>query len=106
MSRSKHVRILGHITRPSLGEGRQTPDRQMFFVNKRPCALPQIVKSFNEAYKMFNVAQSPFILADLRIDASKLPGSGSVLIPVGLSNVICRRLRRQCIAGQADNSFA
>ena len=60
--------VCGHISRPVYGEGRQTPDRQMFFVNGRPCGLPQIAKAINEVYKSFNVSQSPFISADFRMD--------------------------------------
>ena len=62
--------VQGHISRPVFGEGRQTPDRQMFFVNGRPCGLPQIAKAFNEVYKSFNVSQSPFIFADLKMDTN------------------------------------
>ncbi|KAH0538057.1 hypothetical protein FGG08_005319 [Glutinoglossum americanum] len=65
---SKEVRIVGHISRPIVGEGRQMPDRQMFFVNSRPCGQPQVAKAFNEVYKSYNVSQSPFIFADLRLD--------------------------------------
>jgi len=64
------VRIVGHVSRPVFGEGRQTPDRQLFFVNGRPCGLPQIAKAFNDVYKSFNISQSPFIFADLRIDTN------------------------------------
>ncbi|KAI9718552.1 MAG: hypothetical protein M1812_004003 [Candelaria pacifica] len=64
----KDIRILGHVSRPVFGEGRQTPDRQMFFVNTRPCGLPQVAKAFNEVYKSFNVTQSPFVFADMKID--------------------------------------
>ena len=64
------VAVQGHISRPVFGEGRQTPDRQMFFVNGRPCGLPQIAKAINEVYKSFNVSQSPFIFADLRMDTN------------------------------------
>ncbi|KAJ6096516.1 DNA mismatch repair protein [Penicillium sp. IBT 16267x] len=64
------IQVLGHISRPVFGEGRQTPDRQIFFVNSRPCGLPQIAKAFNEVYKSFNVSQSPFIFADFRMDTS------------------------------------
>ncbi|RDW90319.1 ATP-binding mismatch repair protein PMS1 [Aspergillus mulundensis] len=64
------IQVRGHISRPVFGEGRQTPDRQMFFVNSRPCALPQIAKAFNEAYKSFNVAQSPFVFADFQMDTN------------------------------------
>jgi DNA mismatch repair protein PMS2 len=67
-SDSRSVKIVGHISRPVVGEGRQTPDRQMFFVNSRPCNLPQVAKAFNEAYKAYNVTQSPFIFADIQLD--------------------------------------
>ncbi|UPL02600.1 hypothetical protein LCI18_013534 [Fusarium solani-melongenae] len=65
---SKEVRIVGHVSRPSHGDGRQTPDRQMFFVNGRPCGLPQFAKAFNEVYRSYNASQSPFILADIQLD--------------------------------------
>ncbi|KAI5839313.1 hypothetical protein DFP73DRAFT_562263 [Morchella snyderi] len=67
---SKEVKIVGHISRPTVGEGRQTPDRQMFFINGRPCVLPQISKAFNEVYRNFNVTQSPFIFADIHMDTN------------------------------------
>ncbi|KAJ5720538.1 uncharacterized protein N7483_008472 [Penicillium malachiteum] len=69
-AQSNRIQVRGHISRPVLGEGRQTPDRQMFFVNSRPCTLPQIAKAFNEVYKSFNVSQSPFVFADLQMDTS------------------------------------
>lgn len=64
------ILVRGHISRPVFGEGRQTPDRQMFFVNSRPCGLPQIAKAFNEVYKSFNVSQSPFVFADFQMDTN------------------------------------
>ncbi|KAH9870919.1 hypothetical protein J1614_006491, partial [Plenodomus biglobosus] len=67
---SRTVRIEGHVSRPVVGEGRQTPDRQMFFVNSRPCNLPQVAKAFNEVYKSFNITQSPFVFADIRLDTN------------------------------------
>ena len=67
---SREVLIQGHISRPVFGEGRQAPDRQMFFVNSRPCGLPQVSKAFNEVYKSFNVSQSPFIFANLIMDTN------------------------------------
>lgn len=62
------IHITGHISRPVSGEGRQTPDKQMFFVNARPCGLPQVSKVFNEVYKSFNNNQSPFIFANIELD--------------------------------------
>ena len=67
---TNNVKVVGHISRPVFGEGRQTPDRQMFFVNGRPCGLPQIAKAINEVYRSFNVSQSPFIFADFRMDTA------------------------------------
>ncbi|KAF8455033.1 hypothetical protein BDZ91DRAFT_852844 [Kalaharituber pfeilii] len=67
---SKKVRISGHISKPVVGEGRLAPDRQMFFVNERPCNLPQVSRAFNEVYKQFNVTQSPFIFANLQLDTN------------------------------------
>lgn len=67
---SKEIKVLGHVSRPVHGEGRQTPDRQMFFVNGRPCGLPQFAKAFNEVYKSYNYSQSPFIFADIRLDTN------------------------------------
>ena len=68
--RSMEVLVQGHISKPVFGEGRQVPDRQMFFVNSRPCALPQVTKAFNEVYKSFNLSQSPFIFANLIMDTN------------------------------------
>lgn len=65
---SHGVRIVGHVSKPVHGEGRQTPDRQMFFVNGRPCSLPQLAKVFNEVYRSYNNSQSPFIFADVQLD--------------------------------------
>ncbi|KAI1142223.1 DNA mismatch repair protein MutL [Hypoxylon sp. FL0543] len=64
----QEVHIKGHVSRPAHGEGRQTPDRQMFFVNGRPCGLPQFARVFNEVYKSYNTSQSPFIFADIQLD--------------------------------------
>ncbi|KAI0025532.1 DNA mismatch repair protein MutL [Xylariomycetidae sp. FL0641] len=65
---AKQIRVKGHVSRPAHGEGRQTPDRQMFFVNGRPCGLPQFAKVFNDVYKSYNSSQSPFIFADIQLD--------------------------------------
>jgi DNA mismatch repair protein PMS2 len=69
-SGSRTVKLVGHISRPVVGEGRQTPDRQMFFVNSRPCNLPQVAKAINEVYRSYNITQSPFIFADIQLDTN------------------------------------
>ncbi|KAK6436611.1 ATP-binding mismatch repair protein [Oleoguttula sp. CCFEE 5521] len=67
---SRAVRVEGHISKPGYGEGRQAPDRQMFFVNSRPCALPQVAKAVNEVYRSYNHHQTPFIFANLIMDTN------------------------------------
>ena len=67
---SREVHIVGFISRPVVGEGRQTADRQLFYVNSRPCSLPQVAKAINEVYKSYNITQSPFIFADLKMDTN------------------------------------
>ncbi|KAL8859301.1 MAG: hypothetical protein Q9178_004239 [Gyalolechia marmorata] len=68
--RGSQVRVVGHVSRPIFGEGRQTPDRQMFFVNARPCTLSQFAKVFNEVYKSYNISQSPFVFANIILDTN------------------------------------
>ena len=68
--RSMEVLVQGHMSKPVFGEGRQVPDRQMVFVNSRPCQLQQVSKAFNEVYKSFNTSQSPFIFANLVMDTT------------------------------------
>lgn len=67
-STTAEVRVKGHVSRPVHGEGRQTPDRQMFYINGRPCGLPQFAKVFNEVYRSYNMSQVPFIFADIQLD--------------------------------------
>lgn len=43
----------------------------MFFVNGRPCGLPQVAKVMNEVYKSYNLSQSPFIFANVVLDTSR-----------------------------------
>lgn len=42
----------------------------MFFVNSRPCSLPQVAKAFNEVYRSYNISQSPFVFANFKMDTT------------------------------------
>lgn len=64
------IHVRGYVSRPVVGEGRGTRDRQMYYVNSRPCGIPQIAKAFNEVYKTYNVSQAPFVLADFQMDTN------------------------------------
>uniref|UniRef100_A0A060T8K1 ARAD1D12122p n=1 Tax=Blastobotrys adeninivorans TaxID=409370 RepID=A0A060T8K1_BLAAD len=63
-----HGRVEGFISQPVFGQGRQSADRQLFYINSRPCDLPQVAKVFNETYRQYNTVQMPFIIADLKLD--------------------------------------
>ena len=74
--------IKGFMSRASIGSN-SASDRQLYYVNSRPCHLPQVSKSFNEIYKNFNLHFSPFIFANLHIDSDRyevrtLPGKTTV----------------------------
>ncbi|KAA8911069.1 hypothetical protein TRICI_003950 [Trichomonascus ciferrii] len=64
----REMRLRGYISKPIFGMGRNSKDRQLFFVNSRPCVLPQLSKAVNELYKMYNTVQYPIVIADLRMD--------------------------------------
>ncbi|KAK2067783.1 hypothetical protein P8C59_001492 [Phyllachora maydis] len=62
---------------PTTGPGRRSNTQStqsndsavtMFYVNGRPCGLPQFAKVLNEVYRSYNSSQSPFIFADIQLD--------------------------------------
>jgi len=93
--------VIGHVSRPSSGEGRQAPDRQMFFVNARPCALPQVAKIFNEVYKSYNALQSPFVFSNFNLDTGKWYAENRCFLA---DNDRC--VRCKCLARQTNNPAA
>ncbi|MBW0463043.1 hypothetical protein O181_002758 [Austropuccinia psidii MF-1] len=74
------VLVKGLISRPAHGQGRNSPDRQFYYVNGRPFNPSKISKCVNEVYKQFNTNQYPVVLAnfilpedayDVNIDPNK-----------------------------------
>ena len=61
------VRIDGFISRPTWGEGRNSPDRQFYYVRSRPCHLPKVSRAINEVYRTYNSAQVPFVVMDFQL---------------------------------------
>lgn len=66
----KELRIDGFISKPIFGQGRPASDRQIYFINSRPCILPQISKAFNEIYRSFNTTQLPVVIANIKLDTA------------------------------------
>lgn len=74
------VSVTGLMSRPAHGQGRNSPDRQFYYINGRPFSPSKISKCVNEVYKQFNTNQYPVIVAnftlpsdsyDLNIDPNK-----------------------------------
>ncbi|KAI7850514.1 hypothetical protein BDC45DRAFT_239938 [Circinella umbellata] len=77
--------IHGFISKPQFGYGRSSGDRQYFFINGRPCALPKLAKALNELYRSFVSNQYPFIVADIRLspnmyDVNVTPDKRTILL--------------------------
>lgn len=60
--------IDGFISKPDTGCGRNTSERQFFYINGRPCDMPNVCKKINQFYKTFNRNQYPFILLRINMD--------------------------------------
>ncbi|KAK9386868.1 hypothetical protein V1515DRAFT_571185 [Lipomyces mesembrius] len=61
------IKVVGFISQPGPGLGRNAADRQLVYVNHRPCNLSSIIKGFNECYRSFNITQYPFVVADFEV---------------------------------------
>ncbi|KAF7295702.1 hypothetical protein MIND_01110600 [Mycena indigotica] len=59
--------LRGLVSAFAPGSGRPGPDRQVFYVNGRPCLLPKVQKTITEVYRTFNApgTQAPVVIADL-----------------------------------------
>jgi DNA mismatch repair protein PMS2 len=76
---STTIEVKGLISKFAIGCGRTNLERQFFYVNGRPCALPKVQKAFNEVYRTFNMNQSPFIVANFIIPTGMFPSLPHVL---------------------------
>lgn len=61
--------IEGYISSCSHNQGRSAPDRQYFYVNKRPCDHSKITKLINEIYHQFNRTQYPMFVLSIKMDS-------------------------------------
>lgn len=65
------VSVDGYISKPMFGKGRNSHDRQLCYINSRPCVLPQVSKVINEVYKSFNATQAPCFVLNLKLDTTR-----------------------------------
>lgn len=66
---SKLFKIEGFVSNCSHGQGRNAPDRQYIYVNKRPCDHSKITKLINECYHKFNRTQYPMFVLNIYLDS-------------------------------------
>ncbi|CEP11351.1 hypothetical protein [Parasitella parasitica] len=79
--------VEGYISKPEWGLGRSSSDRQYFYVNGRPCALPKVMlstyvsslslythrqyykvtKAVNEVYRTFITNQYPVVIVNMKL---------------------------------------
>ncbi|XP_063170731.1 mismatch repair endonuclease PMS2 [Candoia aspera] len=82
---TKLYTITGFVSRCSHGDGRNTADRQFFFINQRPCDPRKVSKVVNEVYHMFNKHQYPFIVLNIHaesgcVDINVTPDKRQILL--------------------------
>ncbi|WFD24330.1 ATP-binding mismatch repair protein [Malassezia equina] len=68
LSEEDDVHMVGLISKPVMGSGRSSGDRQYFYLNGRPWDSPKLAQIFNQVYRTLNATQYPCIVADLRMD--------------------------------------
>ncbi|GJN21462.1 hypothetical protein PR202_gb08940 [Eleusine coracana subsp. coracana] len=64
---SDGCRIEGFLSKPGPGTGRNSGDRQFFYVNGRPVDMPKVTKLVNELYRSSNAKQYPVAILDFCI---------------------------------------
>uniref|UniRef100_A0ACD5YW55 Uncharacterized protein n=1 Tax=Avena sativa TaxID=4498 RepID=A0ACD5YW55_AVESA len=56
---SEDCQVEGFLSKPGPGSGRNSGDRQFFYVNGRPVDMPKVTKLVNELYRSSNSKQYP-----------------------------------------------
>lgn len=75
----------GWISNISNGSGRNSKDRQFFYVNSRPCDSKGVAKVVNEMYRRFNMSHFPFVFLNViterkEVDVNLTPDKRQILI--------------------------
>lgn len=64
---SDDCQVEGFLSKPGPGTGRNSGDRQFFYVNGRPVDMPKVTKLVNELYRSSNAKQYPVAILDFHI---------------------------------------
>ncbi|CAL4968516.1 unnamed protein product [Urochloa decumbens] len=93
---SDDCQVEGFLSKPGPGTGRNSGDRQFFYVNGRPVDMPKVTKLVNELYRSSNAKQYPVAILDFRIpttsyDVNVAPDKRKIFF--SSESVILRSLR-------------
>lgn len=75
----------GWISNCNHGSGRNSKDRQFYFVNSRPCDPKNVAKVVNEFYRRYNMSHFPFVFLNVitersDVDVNLTPDKRQLLI--------------------------
>lgn len=71
ISLDEPARLQGVISKPTMGLGRSSGDRQYFYLNGRPWDCTKLAHICNQVYRTFNATQYPTVIANLIIGPDK-----------------------------------
>lgn len=71
ISLDEPARLQGVISKPTMGLGRSSGDRQYFYLNGRPWDCAKLAHICNQVYRTFNATQYPTVIANVIIGSDK-----------------------------------
>ena len=79
------MRLVGLVSKPAIGSGRSSGDRQYFYLNRRPWDASKLAQVFNQVYKTYNIGQYPCVVANLEVatdqyDVNVSPDKRTILV--------------------------
>ena len=81
----EQIQLSGYISSPEQGAGRNSCDRQFFFLNSRPCDYAPLSRLLNELFHEFDRSRFPFVALSIstranQLDVNLTPDKRSILV--------------------------
>jgi DNA mismatch repair protein PMS2 len=89
-------KLNGYISNCSHGVGRSAPDRQYFYINKRPCDNSRVAKIINETFHEFNRTQYPMFVLNVNLDSRNVDVNvtpDKLIMFIKNENILCAILK-------------
>lgn len=68
----KQIYISGFVSNREKTSGRNSADRQYFFVNKRPVSYEKLSRHISKIYKQYNGSQCPFAMLQIQVPGQEV----------------------------------